>query len=118
MSSEIEAHAAALRVAQLNGEEARELAEWLVASEGRLEDAGWYKSEVADKYGYKRHQLSQADRCEIAAACLLIAAEYERLTPFEQWFQRKHTAAERERFTPRDIDMMRIGFTKYGTENQ
>ena len=118
MSSAIEVHAAALRVAQVTGDEALELAQWMCSDEGRLEDAGWYKSEVATRLGYERHTGQLADRLEFAAGALIIAAEFARMTPFERWFKTKHTEAERKKLSARDIDMMRIGFTKYGTENQ
>ena len=117
MTSAIEVHAAALRVAQVTGDEAIELAEWMIASQGSLEDRGWYSSEVAKKYGYKRNESVDADRYEFAAGALIVAAEFARMTPFERWFKTNHTEAERKKFSTRDIDMMRAGFTRHGKEN-
>lgn len=117
MTSAIEVHAAALRVAQVTGDEALELAQWMCSDEGRLEDAGWYKCEVASRLGYERHVGTAADRFEFAAGALIVAAEFARMTPFERWFKTNHTEAERKKFSTRDIEMMAIGFTKHGREN-
>lgn len=111
MTSVIEVHVAALRAASLQGEDALELARYMVDPDPIRQP------EVARKLGYAYYDTEPAGRLELAAAALILAAEYERLTPFERWFKTKHTEAERKKFSGRDIDMMRIGFTKYGTEN-
>ena len=116
MTSVIEVHVAALRLALHSGDEAHEFADWMMASTDQLADRGWNTCEIADHLGYNRFNIEPAERYEVAAAALLLAAEFDRLTPFQQWFQRNHTKEERERFTERDLKMMEIGFTKYGRQ--
>lgn len=117
MTSAVEVQQAALRIALRSKESAVELADWLIAEDGSLDDRGWNRCEIADELGFKRYSMKPAERYEVAAAALLLAAEFDRLTPFQQWFQRNHTTQERERFTERDLQMMEIGFTKHGREN-
>ena len=114
MTSAIEVHAAALRLALHSADEAHEFADWMMASADQLGDRGWNKCEIADRLGYNRFSTKPAERYELAAAALILAAEFERLSPFEQWFMRNHTKEERERYNDRDKQMMEIGFTNYG----
>ena len=117
MTSEIEAHAAALRNAPLQHGEHAQLAAWLVLSEDVLDELNW-EPDAVNKLGMQRARVSMqlVDRLHTASALLMIAAEFARMTPFQQWFQRNHTKEERERFTERDLKMMEIGFTNYGRQ--
>ena len=114
MTSEVELQLAALRLILLKSDDAVELALWLTTPDETLDEHGWSHSPVADRLGFKRDRIEAAERYTVAAAALLLAAEAASLTPFQQWFQRNHTAQERMRFTKRDVQMMEIGFTQYG----
>lgn len=114
-SATLDEHIAMLRAANLNPGEAEELGQFFALGIGQREDLGWHKSEVATRLSLKPTLIPNAHRLAIAAAALLIAAEDAQLSPFDRWFNKKHTPAERARFTARDIDMMRIGYTEYGT---
>ena len=108
MTSVIEVHVAALRAAPLQDGDALQLARYMVDPDNV------HKPDIARTLGYSAYDVEPAERLELAAAALIIAAEYERLSPFEQWFMRNHTKEERERFNDRDKQMMEIGFTNYG----
>lgn len=108
MTSEVEVQLAALRAANLTGDEAEELARGMIA-----EDL-YTGNETVRRLGYRRSSMKAAERYTIAAAALLLTAEFASLTPFQQWFKRSHTPEERDRFTERDLMMMEIGFTQYG----
>lgn len=110
MTSVIEVHVAALRAAPLQDGDALQLARYMVDPDNV------HKPDIARTLGYSAYDVEPAERLELAAAALLLAAEFDRLTPFQQWFQRNHTKEERERFTERDLKMMEIGFTKYGRQ--
>lgn len=85
MPSAIEVHIAALR-SVLKGEEAYELARWLSADEDIMCSR---KPDVVMRLGYDWYKMSAADRYELAAACLILAAEYASLTPFDRWLRTK-----------------------------
>ena len=110
MTSVIEVHVAALRAAPLQDGDALQLARYMVDPDNV------HKPDIARTLGYSAYDVEPAERLELAAAALIIAVEYERLTPFEKWFQRHYTKDERERFTDRDKQMMEIGFTNYGRQ--
>lgn len=108
MTSAIEVHTTALR-GGLNGDEAYELARWLSADEDIM--CGGNKCEIAKRLGYDWFKMPAADRYELAAACLIVASEWSRLTPFDRWLQRTYgTAKIKREFNARDLDMLRAGF--------
>ena len=112
MTSAIEVHAAALRIVLHSSDEACKLAEGLMVNASLAENRGFKRCELAENFGFDPARMGKAERYEIAAAALTIAAEYEQLlTPFEKWFRRKYTASERQQFTSRDRRLMEIGFT-------
>ena len=111
MTSEIEVQVAMLRAAKLNPEDASGVALVLINDD----NSDRYHLGVAKEVGLDRNKMQPDARHVAAAACLIIAAEYVRLSPFERWFRKKHTPAERDRFTERDKQMMQIGWTEYGT---
>lgn len=104
MTSVIEVHVAALRAAPLQDGDALQLARYMVDPDNV------HKPDIARTLGYSAYDVEPAERLELAAAALILAAEYERLTPFEKWFQRHYTSDERKKLSQSDIKYLKIGF--------
>ena len=107
MTSEIEAHAAALRNAPLQHGEHAQLAAWLVLSEDILDELNW-EPDAVNKLGMQRARVSMqlVDRLHTASALLMIAAETEGLTPFDRWLRTQ----DKYKLTPQTIGLMREAF--------
>ena len=104
MTSVIEVHVAALRAAPLQDGDALQLARYMVDPDNV------HKPDIARTLGYSAYDVEPAERLGLAAAALILAAEYERLTPFEKWFQRHYTKDERNKLSRSDIKYLKIGF--------
>ena len=79
MSSAIEVHVAGLRAARVSSDDAHSLALWLMLDQGALDEYNIDRPDIAKQFGYEHCSIEEGDRLEIAAACLLLVAEFQLL---------------------------------------
>jgi len=101
---------ALLRLAKLKPGEAQELGEYFAMSFSTREDLNWFKCEPAFRLKLVPENMPDAQRFTLAAAALVLAAEDAALTPFDRWLRKTYTDEEINKFSFREIDLMRRGF--------